>query len=213
MVGILDTIADYLLRKYAEASGKHPEVSGEYTEPVFKMALARSCRQLLKYGLQRPLGRPAAALLWRARCLECYVCLTQVSVFSHRSSSAQPPREEVDVMQELAPVKLPGQLAEWTGNVMYPNEESAVWDVTRQYPVVCVCVCVCVCTCVCVRVCVCVCVCVQGVVSIQLLIDLRPGSRWMDTSDIRACAITSMCARACARILIGSRHTKTPLIS
>ena len=32
-------------------------------------------------------------------------------------------------MKELEPLKLPGKLAGFTGNVLYPNEESAVWDV------------------------------------------------------------------------------------
>ena len=32
-------------------------------------------------------------------------------------------------LKELEPLKLPGKIAEYTGNVMYPNEESAVWDV------------------------------------------------------------------------------------
>ena len=32
-------------------------------------------------------------------------------------------------LKELEPLKLPGDMAGYTGNVMYPNEESAVWDV------------------------------------------------------------------------------------
>ena len=32
-------------------------------------------------------------------------------------------------LKELEPLKLPRKIAEYTGNVMYPNEESAVWDV------------------------------------------------------------------------------------
>ena len=32
-------------------------------------------------------------------------------------------------VKELEPLKLPGNLGEYTGNVMYPNEESSVWDV------------------------------------------------------------------------------------
>jgi hypothetical protein len=34
--------------------------------------------------------------------------------------------------KELEPLKLPGRLAEYTGNVMYPNEDSAVWDVNGK---------------------------------------------------------------------------------
>ena len=29
-------------------------------------------------------------------------------------------------------MKLPGQGSEWTGNVMYPNDQSAIWDVDRK---------------------------------------------------------------------------------
>lgn len=35
-------------------------------------------------------------------------------------------------LKELEPLKLPGDLAGYTGNVMYPNEESAVWDVDGE---------------------------------------------------------------------------------
>ena len=31
--------------------------------------------------------------------------------------------------EELAPHKLPGELNDWTGNVLYPDEESRKWDV------------------------------------------------------------------------------------
>ena len=35
--------------------------------------------------------------------------------------------------KELEPLKLPGKLGGFTGNVMYPNEESAVWDVNGTF--------------------------------------------------------------------------------
>lgn len=35
-------------------------------------------------------------------------------------------------LKELEPLKLPGDMAGYTGNVMYPNEESAVWDVDGE---------------------------------------------------------------------------------
>ena len=35
-------------------------------------------------------------------------------------------------LKELESLKLPGKLSEYTGNVMYPNEESSVWDVDRK---------------------------------------------------------------------------------
>lgn len=38
-------------------------------------------------------------------------------------------KPEDESQKELEPLKLPGRLAEYTGNVMYPNEDSAVWDV------------------------------------------------------------------------------------
>ena len=31
--------------------------------------------------------------------------------------------------EELSPHKLPGELNDWTGNVLYPDEESRKWDV------------------------------------------------------------------------------------
>ena len=31
--------------------------------------------------------------------------------------------------EELRPYKLPGELNDWTGNVLYPDEESKKWDV------------------------------------------------------------------------------------
>ena len=34
--------------------------------------------------------------------------------------------------KELEPLRLPGRLAEYTGNVLYPNEDSAVWDVNGK---------------------------------------------------------------------------------
>ena len=37
-----------------------------------------------------------------------------------------------ELQKELEPLKLPGRLAEYTGNVLYPNEDSAVWDVNGK---------------------------------------------------------------------------------
>ncbi|XP_062523301.1 NADH dehydrogenase [ubiquinone] iron-sulfur protein 2, mitochondrial-like isoform X2 [Corticium candelabrum] len=36
--------------------------------------------------------------------------------------------------EELEPLKLPGPLAEYTGNVLYPNEESEKWDIDEPVP-------------------------------------------------------------------------------
>lgn len=35
---------------------------------------------------------------------------------------------------KLEPMKLPGKLNQFTGNVMYPNDDSAVWDVNQPVP-------------------------------------------------------------------------------
>lgn len=46
-------------------------------------------------------------------------------------SRKQPVLNE-EAIKELEPMKLPGTLDRWTGNVLYPNEDSAVWDVTSN---------------------------------------------------------------------------------
>jgi hypothetical protein len=60
------------------------------------------------------------------------------------SAGTQPPPEEPDSDEVPGPdrddeglltverMKLPGKLQDWTGTVMYPNEDSAVWDVNRK---------------------------------------------------------------------------------
>ena len=49
------------------------------------------------------------------------------------TQSIQPTSKPVDESQkELEPIKLPGKLAEYTGNVLYPNDDSAVWDVNGE---------------------------------------------------------------------------------
>ena len=48
-------------------------------------------------------------------------------------SSGQPQTKEDSGLKELEPLKLPGKLTAFTGNVMYPNEESAVWDVNGMF--------------------------------------------------------------------------------
>ena len=47
----------------------------------------------------------------------------------YSSGQQQPQIREDSGLKELEPLKLPGKLGAFTGNVMYPNEESAVWDV------------------------------------------------------------------------------------
>ena len=105
------------------------------------MALARSCRRLLSRGVQRPFLRalqPTIALpCWNARYVRVSFPKFVSSLSccqSHRCFSSKEERLPTteEVLKEIEPVKLPGRWAEYTGNVMYPDEESALWDVTRQ---------------------------------------------------------------------------------
>ena len=50
----------------------------------------------------------------------------------YSSGQRQPQVKEDSGLKELEPLKLPGKLGTFTGNVMYPNEESAVWDVNGR---------------------------------------------------------------------------------
>ena len=52
---------------------------------------------------------------------------------SRLSSTHRQPELNEKAMEELQPMKLPGSLSKWTGNVMYPDDQSAVWDVTRRW--------------------------------------------------------------------------------
>jgi len=36
----------------------------------------------------------------------------------------------------MEPLKLPGQWGQYTGNVLYPNEDSAIWDVDSTYSLI-----------------------------------------------------------------------------
>ena len=54
-------------------------------------------------------------------------------LFIRLYSSGQPQTKEDSGLKELEPLKLPGKLTAFTGNVMYPNEESAVWDVNGMF--------------------------------------------------------------------------------
>ena len=47
----------------------------------------------------------------------------------HKSQAQIVEEDRQAALKELEPLKLPRKIAEYTGNVMYPNEESAVWDV------------------------------------------------------------------------------------
>ena len=47
----------------------------------------------------------------------------------YSASEADPDQRADAALKELEPLKLPGKLADFTGTVLYPNEESAVWDV------------------------------------------------------------------------------------
>lgn len=64
------------------------------------------------------------------------VLATGTAPYRSSSTGTKPPgpgpRSEEEAMLELAPMKLPGKLNQFTGTVMYPNEDSAVWDVNRK---------------------------------------------------------------------------------
>lgn len=48
------------------------------------------------------------------------------------SQSVQTSTKPDDSQKELEPLKLPGKLGSYTGNVLYPNDDSAVWDVNGK---------------------------------------------------------------------------------
>jgi len=43
---------------------------------------------------------------------------------------------ESEIHKDIQPLKLPGQLGQMTGTVMYPDESSAKWDVDGRFTVV-----------------------------------------------------------------------------
>lgn len=49
--------------------------------------------------------------------------------FSSNNAQSAPESQQDESVLELEPMKLPGKLGDYTGNVMYPNDESAVWDI------------------------------------------------------------------------------------
>ena len=58
-----------------------------------------------------------------------------IALYYHRirciaTKDKEKPNPE-DVTKELERIKLPGKWSQWTGNVLYPDENSAIWDVTR----------------------------------------------------------------------------------
>lgn len=53
----------------------------------------------------------------------------------HHSYLRRLPESEVD--KEIQPMKLPGKLAEMTGTVLYPDEDSSKWDVDGKYSMRC----------------------------------------------------------------------------
>ena len=57
------------------------------------------------------------------------------TVYFHRycSQSVQPStKAQNNSQKELEPLKLPGKLGTYTGNVLYPSDDSAVWDVNGE---------------------------------------------------------------------------------
>ena len=59
-------------------------------------------------------------------------CYTAGGKSGTKSQAELVEEERQAALKELEPLKLPGKMAEYTGNVMYPNEESAVWDVNGE---------------------------------------------------------------------------------
>ena len=62
----------------------------------------------------------------------CYTVGGEGGQGGHKSQAQLVEEDRQAALKELEPLKLPGKLAEYTGNVMYPNEESAVWDVDGE---------------------------------------------------------------------------------
>ena len=59
----------------------------------------------------------------------CIQCRCYAAQGEEKSPAQDLEKQRQAALKELEPLKLPGDLAQYTGNVMYPNEESAVWDV------------------------------------------------------------------------------------
>lgn len=90
-------------------------------------SLSRLCKSS-KPGLAR-LVDTARAANW------CYYVEWRGFLYNNRystSSKLTPEGEKDESLMELDPLKLPGKLSEYTGNVMYPDDESAVWDIKRE---------------------------------------------------------------------------------
>ena len=64
--------------------------------------------------------------------LRCFEALKSSTFrrYAQVTQAGVKPRD--DSQKELEPLKLPGKLAQYTGNVLYPNEDSAVWDVNGK---------------------------------------------------------------------------------
>lgn len=66
-------------------------------------------------------------------CFRCYTVGGESGWGGNKSQAQLVEEDRKAALKELEPLKLPGKLSEYTGNVMYPNEESAVWDVDSKY--------------------------------------------------------------------------------
>lgn len=72
------------------------------------------------------------ASLWRTSSLMRLLKVGRASsVIGARYASARQWQQD---KEELEPLKLPGALSEYTGNVLYPDEESAKWDIDEPVP-------------------------------------------------------------------------------
>lgn len=64
------------------------------------------------------------------------LCFSLLSIMNRFSSLYDNKSEEEDFInrnKELETMKLPGGLDKWTGTVMYPNEETQVWDQRKNH--------------------------------------------------------------------------------
>lgn len=62
----------------------------------------------------------------------CYTVGGEPGWGGHKTQAQIVEEDRQAALKELEPRKLHGKLAGYTGNVMYPNEESAVWDVDSK---------------------------------------------------------------------------------
>lgn len=63
------------------------------------------------------------------RIIPLHTTLLPSGTRCYSNGHVTPEKAGETAVNELEPLRLPGKLAAFTGNVLYPNEDSAVWDV------------------------------------------------------------------------------------